>query len=528
MDNEQQAQSPYGSWPPTAPAAPMLPGGKRECIFASILLLLSLIIGNTGPYLGLGFAIPYVLIGAVTIWYVWKKETFSAYGLACILLSMLLAAAHGRTSDPFVLALFAPLTLGAYFLGLVAMTGANARPLGRFSSLLDMCYAAFNRTFTQVMPALRGLFRRREQGKKVNPAFWGVLIAIPVLFLVVPLLSAADAAFEGLLSGFTKHIPKNSELITSLFWGLIVFVLAYAQAVSLRANGPRPARKVREGNIPAAGVNGFLGVISAVYLLYLLSQTAYFFSAFRGILPKNFTAADYARRGFFEMAVLVVLNLGMAGISNILVRKGGKAPLSTRLFSLFLLIFSLVLIATSFSKMVLYVRSFGLTQLRVMTSLFMLWLAAWVLAAIVTLFRPRFPHMKIAVLTALILACVASWADVNTVIARYNVTAYQTGKLETIDIDTIWFLGDAAIPYVAQLTEDENELVAEDSRQMLINWAEVHSDWYTDEKGVERFTFDDMDWRSWTYAEAQAREVVIDYLCAQHIPISAPELRKPR
>lgn len=250
MDNEQQAQNPYGSWPPPAPTVPMLPGGKRERIFAPILLILSLIIGNTGPYAGLGFAIPFVLMGAVTIWYVWKKETFSAYGLACILLSMVLAAANGRTSDPLVLILFAPLTLGAYFLGLVAMTGANARPLGRFSSLLDMFYAAFNRTFTQVFPALRGLFRRREQGKKVSPAFWGVLIAIPVLFLVVPLLSSADAAFEGLLSGFTKHIPKNSELITGLFWGLIVFVLAYAQAVSLRANGPRPARKVPGGEHP--------------------------------------------------------------------------------------------------------------------------------------------------------------------------------------------------------------------------------------------------------------------------------------
>lgn len=265
-----------------------------------------------------------------------------------------------------------------------------------------------------------------------------------------------------------------------------------------------------------------------MYLLYLLSQTAYFFSAFRGILPKDFTAADYARRGFFEMAVLVVLNLGMVGISHVLVRKNGKAPLSTQLFSLFLLLFSLVLIATSFSKMVLYVGSFGLTQLRVLTSLFMLWLALWVLSAVVTLFRPRFPHMKVAVLAALVLACAASWADVNTVIARYNVTAYQTGKLEAMDVMTFYFLGDAAVPYAAQLTEDKNESVAQDADAFLIDWAKAHADWYTDEKGVDRFTFDDVDWRSWTYAEAQAREVIVDYLCARHIPISAPELRKPR
>ena len=116
MDDEQKAQTPYGSWPPPAPTAspaPMLPGGKRERIFAPILLILSLIIGNTGPYAGLGFAIPFVLMGAVTIWYVWKKETFSAYGLACVLLSMVLAAAYGRTSDPWGLSLFAPLTRGA-------------------------------------------------------------------------------------------------------------------------------------------------------------------------------------------------------------------------------------------------------------------------------------------------------------------------------------------------------------------------------------------------------------------------------
>ena len=78
MDNEQQAQNPYGSWPPqasTASLAPMLPRrGSGSASSPPILLLLSLIIGNTGPYAGLGFAIPFVLMGAVTIWYVEKGD----------------------------------------------------------------------------------------------------------------------------------------------------------------------------------------------------------------------------------------------------------------------------------------------------------------------------------------------------------------------------------------------------------------------------------------------------------------------
>ena len=50
---------PVGTWPP--PKA-VLPGGTRERRFALPLLILSLCIGNTGQYLGLGFALPFVLI----------------------------------------------------------------------------------------------------------------------------------------------------------------------------------------------------------------------------------------------------------------------------------------------------------------------------------------------------------------------------------------------------------------------------------------------------------------------------------
>ena len=48
-----------------------------------------------------------------------------------------------------------------------------------------------------------------------------------------------------------------------------------------------------------------LGMISLVYVLYLVSQLAYFSGGFSGILPKGYTMAEYARRGFFEMAWLM-------------------------------------------------------------------------------------------------------------------------------------------------------------------------------------------------------------------------------
>lgn len=521
----EQSGAPSSAWPP--PKA-VLPGGKRERIFAALLLVLSLCMGNTGTYLGLGFGLPFVLMGAVTLWYVWKKETVTAYGLSCTLLSMALAASSARTADTLTLVLAVPLILFGYFLGLTAMTNANARPLGRFSSVLDVCYAAFDRTFTQVFPAFRGLLPKKGSGRNGSGAIWGVLIAIPVLFVLVPLLMSADAAFEGLMSRVTIRFPKNSELVSSLILGLFIFILAYAQAVSLRAGPDRTKAQPRQGRVSPAAVNGFLGVISLVYLLYLLSQGAYFFSAFRGILPQGFTSADYARRGFFEMARIVVLNLIIVGLATALVRKEAPEtlPPATRLLCLFFCLFSLVLIATAFSKMALYMGSFGLTRLRVLTSLFMLWLALWVLAAAICLFRPKFPHMKVAVLAALILASLACWWDLDGAVARYNVRAYETEKLQTVDLDTLQYLSDSAIPYIGELTEDKDPDIAAQAQEILLDWACGHATVSND--ATKDFVFASMDWRSWNLATARARDTVVNFLTDHGYQVSAPELQKRR
>ena len=53
-----------------------------------------------------------------------------------------------------------------------------------------------------------------------------------------------------------------------------------------------------------------------------------------------------------------------------------------------------------------------------------------------------------------------AWADVDTVVARYNVNAYQTGKLETVDVYYLVDLGHGADPYIAQLLNDSDPKVA--------------------------------------------------------------------
>ena len=76
----------------------------------------------------------------------------------------------------------------------------------------------------------------------------------------------------------------------------------------------------------------------------------------------------------------------------------------------------------------------GLTRLRLLTEVIMVFLAITTVLVAVWLFVPKMPYMKVVLLTALIIGAVVLWADVDTVVARYNVQAYQTKKLETVDV----------------------------------------------------------------------------------------------
>ena len=50
-------------------------------------------------------------------------------------------------------------------------------------------------------------------------------------------------------------------------------------------------------------------LLCVVYIMYCLSQLTYFISAFKGILPADYTFAGYARKGFFECIPLGIINL---------------------------------------------------------------------------------------------------------------------------------------------------------------------------------------------------------------------------
>lgn len=502
---DEMQQNPYGeipvtpepvSPPPERPRGFAIPTGKKELTFGFFALLCGWLMLNSiffGGYnlgyaifagAGLLFAAVYLLVSGV-------KPTF--YSILLLILDLVIIGSFARGNDNFVKFVMLCFLLISINLSLCLMAGQNAFRPGGLTSLGDVFRTIIPLSTGKMPAAVRGLADSSRKGgsgmKKVGAALLGVGIALPLLCILIPLLMRADAAFEGLLDNL-PDIGAGEILVTFLF-GTPFGAWLYLRGVGLK-HSPKPTAKERRQRkgIGALTVNTVLIAVSVVYVVYLISQLAYFSGGFAGVLPEEYTFAEYARRGFFEMAWICAINLLVMCLAVGLCRKkNSRAPIVTRLLCLFIGLVTLFLVVAASAKMYMYIEAYGLTRLRVLTEVIIVFMALTTLTVSLWLFIPKLPYMKVVLVVGLIIGAAVAWADVDTVVAWYNVDAYQSGKLETVDMEYMGELGYGAVPYIAQLTDDPDECIATSAQDIL----KYHYD-----TGIIE------DFRFWNYAKSAA------------------------
>lgn len=452
---------------------PPFPTGKKElrlCLAIGILAVLLMDFWIYGG-LNLGFSLSCAgLIIASAVYLLRNGCRLNGYSGALLALCLVLCASFVRSDDGFVKFVTLCFLLLSYNLGLCLLAGRNRRSPAGVASLLDSFRALFYLGFGKLSLSMGGLNEARKNsgtaGKKHMDVVIGLLVAIPLVAVLICLLISADAAFEGLLSPLLRI--NFSEPLYALILSLPLACWLYTRTVALK-HTPKPEAAVYAAKgIHALTMNTALGAVCVVYVVYLFSQLAYFVGGFSGILPENYTMAEYARRGFFEMAWLSAINLAVMTLAaGLVARKQNRAPLTTRCMCLFIGLVTLFFVVTASAKMLMYINSYGLTRLRVLTEVIMVFIGLTTIFVSLWLFLPKFAYMKAVLLTALTIGAAVAWADVDTVVAAYNVSAYQSGRLGTVDVSYLARLSDGVVPFLAELAQGEDPLLADQARQAL-------------------------------------------------------------
>jgi hypothetical protein len=176
------------------------------------------------------------------------------------------------------------------------------------------------------------------------------------------------------------------------------------------------------------------------------------------VLPEEFSYAEYAREGFFQLCAVAFINLAVIiAISVFMRRKTEKAPVLLRVLTIVYSVFTLVLISTALAKMFMYIESYGLTQKRVYSTAAMIVLAVIFVLLIVKQFVPKICVGAVSLAASLVLFAVLSLGNLDGMIAKYNVDRYIDGSLPTVDIEAMENLGDAAVPELVRLAKYMDE-----------------------------------------------------------------------
>lgn len=479
---EEQNKTPELLLPQMYAPKPLFNLTRRDTIFAVCSIVLCIFTSIFGIFGGFSFGYLLSLVFTILLlaMYFAKGGKVQFLPIICGALALGNSAVFICTTNGSV-RFFAVII--SFLLSLVCFDGiVNGSQEGNRQSL-GVFYSAAS-TIGNIGVSLKSLISNSNGDKKtIGKALVGIICAIPVLFVVIPLLISSDDAFRGMMNNIFSN---TFTTILKAIFGILLSIFVVSYIFSLKTGRVLKTKESKFLGIENTYVVSFLSVIAVCYLMYLFSQLAYFFSAFKGFLPDGeVTYAEYARKGFFEMCIIAVINLVIVFLSLLLAKKqNGKVCHGIKAIATFISVFTIIIIATAVSKMMLYIKAYGMTVLRVTTSAFMLFLAIVFLAVILKIYINKINIVKTALITAGCIVIVLGTVNVNAVCARYNYKAYKTNKLDTIDVEALYQLGDEGIPYVVRLACCKDKYIAQEAQNYLVEaYMQDYFDDMTNAKG---------------------------------------------
>ena len=301
----------------------------------------------------------------------------------------------------------------------------------------------------------RGKSASNTKTKYFLHIFFGLLIGTPFIMIVLFLLSSADATFKNIFDNLFNldiSVPKNiGTLIWSLPMATYLYALIYGSSIedNSKSFNIDKFNKTMDNaaSIPRLSLYTVNAVICCFYILFIGIQATYFIDILGGSLPADFTYSDYARRGFFELLAVALINIVFIAVAKILSVKNENNKY-LRIHIILNSILTLVLISVAFAKMYLYISTYGLTTLRIIPSVFMIFLCFVFAFIIMGEFKKNFPVTKLSFYAGNILFVLLCLANIDAVVARYNLNAYMNGNLPYYDIYDLKESDMAAMPVI--------------------------------------------------------------------------------
>jgi hypothetical protein len=493
----------------------------RDIAFAGALLLglladqLIRVEGRPGLNVAL-----WAVVGTAVLWAVSRRretpvsrETWWLVGSAVAFAGLLVL----RDADALaVFCLFSCVVL----LGLAAGRGAVA--WARRAEIVDVGAAAVRvATLIAIGPLGWSLGDAREATVAASPggrawprharmAARGTLMALPPLIVLTALLAQADPVFEHVLQAALSE--GMEPLLEHLAFAAVIawFTSGFLRAFLVRDDEVMERVRVPRPSLPAPEIAFSLSLLSVLFVVFLVVQARYLFGGASVVdITEGLTYAEYARRGFFELVAAAALVVPVLLVADWAAAEDAvRSRRTLRAVSTLLVILLVGVLVSAAYRMKLYQDAYGLTELRLNVSMFMVWLTGVLVWLAFTVLRGRGRGFVFgAVVGGLV--CIAALHVLNphALIARVNISRAASGA--EIDGSYLGTLSADAVPTVIA------RLSALPQAERCRVEALLEKRWSGERPG---------GWRTWNLGDARARSVMAGRPAPQECVVTAVQM----
>ncbi len=451
---------------------------KGLCI--SVLSILFCILFTETILLGsAGISVPILAIALESMLFYFFKEREKPLNKASIYLAfpiVLLALSyfiHYNPSTQFITWLT---IMGLLCIQIILLADIEVNGLFSFDMLSKSIVNLVGKPFSNyVMPLNSFKILKNNKSKTLANSiyiFIGLAISIPIAAILMGLFMSADAVFAESMETVIDFIGLDFAVA---FWDIVIgslfglFLGAMLLGLKYDEKKQAPVAKIGD-NIESIIIGTFLTIINVFIITFVVFQFVYLFGGTVNITASDMTYAEYARRGFFELATASGIIFAIALFVLIMTKKkNGTLPLWIQLTTVCLCLCNGVLLISAMKRMLLYVDIYGLSVKRVLTLWFMIIIGLCLLWLIIKSFINKIYVMKWIGTTVIISVCILSLTNVDRIIANYNVNRYFSSPAEnSIDINYLGQLSYSAVPEIVRLKGfDEGSNVNFDIKNIL-------------------------------------------------------------
>lgn len=344
-----------------------------------------------------------------------------------------------------------------------------------------------------------------EKINKIKKVGKALLITIPIILLVLLLLMSADSIFENIFDKIFINIGEILsfdgiiKIISRIAVAFIVFLLFGGLFVNLIKENTMFNKENEEKEISIKfenlTINMIMTVLNIIYFIFCIIQITNLFMQRSNI--DGFSYSEYARQGFFQLMVVSFINFIILIIANINKKEKTKGQIIyNKTMSLFIVIFTIIIIISAIYRMYLYQEAYGYTYLRIFVDFILITEILISVPIIIKLLGKNIDILKTGIIITSFMYVVLNFMNIDNFIAKANIDRYfNNPENSNFDIKYLCNLGtDATMQMTRLLNAKEEEIVKRTEDYLYKQRVWLNSE--------------EMNWQEYNISKKQAKEIV--------------------